>query len=66
MWMRRRRKRHNDGTNIYWNRCRQSIWDLTRKKARVDEMQHELLLPKAREWEYGTPKAVIEPLIDFW
>jgi hypothetical protein len=29
-------------------------------------LPHELLLPKAREWEYGTPKAEIEPLIDFW
>jgi hypothetical protein len=40
--------------------------DLTRKKLELTRLPHELLLPKAREWEYGTPKAEIEPLIDFW
>ncbi|PMD37453.1 alpha/beta-hydrolase [Hyaloscypha variabilis F] len=40
--------------------------DLTRKKLELTRLPHELLLPKVREWEYGTPKAEIEPLIDFW
>lgn len=40
--------------------------DLTRKKLELTRLPHELLLPRAREWEYGTPKAEIEPLIDFW
>lgn len=40
--------------------------DLTKKKLELTRLPHELLLPKAREWEHGTPKSEIEPLIDFW
>lgn len=40
--------------------------DLTRKKLELTRLPHELLLPRAREWEQGTPKREIEPLIDFW
>lgn len=39
---------------------------MTRKKLELTRLPHELLLPRARDWEYGTPKAEIEPLIDFW
>ncbi|KAE8446173.1 hypothetical protein EG329_012398 [Mollisiaceae sp. DMI_Dod_QoI] len=40
--------------------------ELTKKKLELTRLPHELLLPKAREWEFGTPKGVVEPLIDFW
>lgn len=40
--------------------------ELTQKKLELTRLPHELLLPKAREWEFGTPKSEIEPLIDFW
>ena len=40
--------------------------ELTQKKLELTRLPHELLLPKAREWENGTPKSEIEPLIDFW
>lgn len=32
----------------------------------MTRLPHEVLLPKDREWEFGTPKSVVEPLIDFW
>ena len=40
--------------------------DLTRKKLELTRLPHEILLPPAREWENGTPKSEIEPLIDYW
>ncbi|PVH79575.1 alpha/beta-hydrolase [Cadophora sp. DSE1049] len=40
--------------------------DLTKKKLELTRLPHEVLLPRAREWELGTPKSEIEPLIDFW
>ncbi|KAL3423035.1 epoxide hydrolase [Phlyctema vagabunda] len=40
--------------------------ELTQKKLELTRLPHELLLPKAREWELGTPKSEIEPLIDYW
>jgi hypothetical protein len=40
--------------------------DLTKKKLELTRLPHELHLSGAREWEYGTPKSAIEPLIDFW
>jgi hypothetical protein len=40
--------------------------DLTKKKLEITRLPHELLLPPAREWENGTPKSEVEPLIDFW
>ena len=40
--------------------------ELTQKKLELTRLPHELLLPKTREWENGTPKSEIEPLIDFW
>jgi hypothetical protein len=39
---------------------------LTRKKLELTRLPHEILLPPAREWENGTPKSEIEPLIDYW
>lgn len=29
-------------------------------------MPRELALPDDRIWEHGTPKRVLEPLLDFW
>lgn len=29
-------------------------------------MPHDLTLEKGREWEMGTPKSIIEPLVDYW
>jgi hypothetical protein len=66
MRMRRRRKRHNDKTNDAPEQVSSKYLDLTRKKLELTRLPHELLLPRTREWEYGTPKAEIEPLIDFW
>lgn len=40
--------------------------ELTKKKLELTRLPHELLVPRAREWEYGTPKSEIEPLVDFW
>ncbi|CZS89543.1 related to epoxide hydrolase [Rhynchosporium graminicola] len=40
--------------------------DLTKKKLELTRLPHEVLLPRDREWEDGTPKSEIEPLIDFW
>lgn len=40
--------------------------DLTRRKLELTRLPRELQLPNSRRWEYGTPKAVLEPLIDFW
>jgi hypothetical protein len=39
---------------------------LTKKKLELTRLPHELLVPRDREWQYGTPKREIEPLIDFW
>jgi hypothetical protein len=40
--------------------------ELTKKKLELTRLPHEILLPRSREWELGTPKSEIEPLIDFW
>ncbi|KUJ17726.1 alpha/beta-hydrolase [Mollisia scopiformis] len=40
--------------------------ELTKKKLELTRLPHEVLLSKDREWEFGTPKGVVEPLIDFW
>jgi hypothetical protein len=47
--------------------------DLTKKKLELTRLPHELLVSTTRkrargngEWDYGTPKREIEPLIDFW
>lgn len=40
--------------------------DLTKKKLELTRLPHELLLPKERAWELGTPKSEVEPLVDFW
>lgn len=40
--------------------------DLTKKKLELTRLPHELLLPQSREWEHGTPKSEIEPLVDYW
>lgn len=50
--------------------------DLTRKKLELTRLPHELRLEEIedddaqrkrdRQWELGTPKGEIEPLVDFW
>ncbi|OBT88586.1 hypothetical protein VE02_03948 [Pseudogymnoascus sp. 03VT05] len=40
--------------------------ELTRKKLEVTRLPHDLTLEKGREWEMGTPKSIIEPLVDYW
>jgi hypothetical protein len=40
--------------------------ELTKKKLELTRLPHEILLPRSRVWEQGTPKSEIEPLIDFW
>ncbi|KAH3959750.1 hypothetical protein HBH98_103660 [Parastagonospora nodorum] len=40
--------------------------ELTKKKLELTRLPRELELPGHRTWEHGTPKAVLEPLLDFW
>jgi hypothetical protein len=40
--------------------------ELTRKKLERTRLPRELELPDERLWEMGTPKSVLEPLLDFW
>ncbi|KAL2354665.1 Alpha/Beta hydrolase protein [Cryomyces antarcticus] len=44
----------------------QMYLNLTRKKIGMTRLPHELLLLEERRWDYGTPKAELEPLIDYW
>ncbi|KAL5315692.1 hypothetical protein ACEPPN_016562 [Leptodophora sp. 'Broadleaf-Isolate-01'] len=40
--------------------------DLTKKKLELTRLPHEVFLPREREWDHGTPKSEIEPLVDYW
>ncbi|KAF2021294.1 alpha/beta-hydrolase [Aaosphaeria arxii CBS 175.79] len=40
--------------------------ELTSKKLELTRLPRELELTESRRWEYGVPKAVLEPLLDFW
>ncbi|KAI9829671.1 MAG: hypothetical protein M1819_006042 [Sarea resinae] len=40
--------------------------ELTRKKLELTRLPHETPLPNYQQREYGVPKSVLEPLIDFW
>ncbi|KAF1935492.1 hypothetical protein EJ02DRAFT_460317 [Clathrospora elynae] len=40
--------------------------ELTKKKLELTRLPRELALPDERRWEMGTPKSVLEPLLDFW
>ncbi|KAI4672112.1 uncharacterized protein J4E78_000612 [Alternaria triticimaculans] len=40
--------------------------ELTKKKLELTRLPRELELPDERIWEQGTPKSVLEPLLDFW
>jgi hypothetical protein len=40
--------------------------ELTKKKLELTRLPRELELPEPRIWEHGTPKSVLEPLLDFW
>ncbi|KAL6706185.1 hypothetical protein ACN47E_005920 [Coniothyrium glycines] len=40
--------------------------ELTKKKLELTRLPRELELPESRRWEQGTPKSVLEPLLDFW
>ncbi|KAF2269454.1 alpha/beta-hydrolase [Lojkania enalia] len=40
--------------------------ELTKKKLQLTRLPRELELPEDRRWEHGTPKAVLEPLLDYW
>jgi hypothetical protein len=40
--------------------------ELTKKKLELTRLPRELELPDDRKWEHGTPKSVLEPLLDFW
>ncbi|KAJ9660620.1 hypothetical protein H2201_006878 [Coniosporium apollinis] len=33
---------------------------------KLTRLPRELQLPQHRKWQYGTPKAALEPLVDFW
>ncbi|GME25996.1 S-adenosylmethionine decarboxylase [Neofusicoccum parvum] len=40
--------------------------ELTKRKLGFTRLPHELHIPEGRRWGYGTPKSVLEPLVDFW
>jgi hypothetical protein len=40
--------------------------DLTKKKLELTRMPREITLTGKNRWTLGTPKAVLEPLIDYW
>ena len=42
--------------------------DLTKKKLELTRMPREIRLSSSElgEWALGTPKKVLEPLVDFW
>jgi len=40
--------------------------DLTKKKLELTRMPREVPLEKERAWDLGTPKATLEPLVDYW
>lgn len=40
--------------------------ELTKKKLQLTRLPRELDLPDKRRWEQGTPKEVLEPLVDYW
>jgi hypothetical protein len=40
--------------------------DLTRKKLELTRLPRELSLPDTARWDHGTPKDVLEPLLDYW
>ncbi|KAI9765312.1 MAG: hypothetical protein M1840_007511 [Geoglossum simile] len=44
----------------------QKYLDLTRRKLELTRLPHEVLVPKERAWEYGTPKREVEGLVDYW
>ncbi|KAF2871307.1 Alpha/Beta hydrolase protein, partial [Massariosphaeria phaeospora] len=40
--------------------------ELTKRKLQLTRLPRELDLPDTRRWDQGTPKLVLEPLLDFW
>jgi hypothetical protein len=40
--------------------------DLTKNKLELTRMPREASLSEQQRWELGTPKAALEPLIDYW
>ncbi|KAF1996963.1 alpha/beta-hydrolase [Amniculicola lignicola CBS 123094] len=40
--------------------------ELTKRKLQSTRLPRELELPEDRRWQQGTPKAVLEPLLDYW
>jgi hypothetical protein len=40
--------------------------ELTKKKLQLTRLPRELQLAEVRRWDLGTPKAVLEPLLDYW
>jgi hypothetical protein len=40
--------------------------ELTRRKLELARLPHEPKIPPNRHWENGTPKVILEPLLDFW
>lgn len=40
--------------------------DLTHQKLQLTRLPRELDLPDSHRWAQGTPKSVLEPLLDFW
>ena len=40
--------------------------ELTKNKLQLTRLPREVKLPEERRWDHGTPKGVLEPLLDFW
>ncbi|KAI9744170.1 MAG: hypothetical protein M1818_002322 [Claussenomyces sp. TS43310] len=56
---------HADDIRPYRVHVSSKYLELTTKKLELTRLPHELLLPQSQEWEQGTPKSEVEPLVDF-
>ncbi|KAI9847902.1 MAG: hypothetical protein M1837_001419 [Sclerophora amabilis] len=40
--------------------------ELTKRKLQLTRLPHDLSFPSGDEWDWGTPKSKVAPLLDFW
>ncbi|KAF1991125.1 alpha/beta-hydrolase [Aulographum hederae CBS 113979] len=40
--------------------------ELTKRKLELTRLPREVTVAKDQKWDYGVPKGVLEPLVDFW
>ncbi|KAL9091300.1 MAG: hypothetical protein Q9165_004934 [Trypethelium subeluteriae] len=56
----------DNGIETYRMHVSARYLELTRKKLELTRLPRELELPDQRQWDYGTPKAILEPIVDYW